>query len=318
MNRTIMVIMVVLLLLCGGMAGFAGGQAEEKEIVAVVPYGAGGSTDTTSRALEPALIKLGIKIKFVNKPGANGTEGTYWVKTQPADGSTLIVATPENFQFIPAMEDTGYTWKDFDPVATWSSAAFAFVVAKDAPWGSFQDLVRDAKANPGKINMGSTGVKGEYEYYVRKVEKTSGAEFNYVGFDGGGDVTTALLGGHIDVGYISVAGVAKLVEAGDFKALAHTSVLDRLPVWPDIPSVRELGYNIFHASYYSLWAPKGAPLEKRQKLANAVQEAIKDPEVIQKNQAKGLILNYLGIEGTLDLVEQVATEIIPGYVEMME
>ena len=318
--KSFKVLVLVFLTLIISVGVSFGAPEQERAIrrVAIVPYGAGGSTDATARIIASKLSDIGMDIEIVNRPGGGGVDGTYWVSQQPADGSTLIVATPMNFQFIPAAESVGYEWRDFEPVATWSSAAFAFVSLADAPWESLNELLEYARNSPGRVNVGSTGVRGEYEYYVTKLGQEAGVDFNYVGFDGGGDVTTALLGGHIDVGYISVAGTAQLVASGDLKPLAHTSpTIERLAIWPDVPSTLELGYDVFHVSYYSFWAPKGTPLDVRQSLANAVREASQDADVIQQNADRGLIVDFLGLNETYEMAERVEAEVLPGFLEMI-
>ena len=88
---------------------------KQKKLTLIVPYGAGGSTNATVRLLGQSLVKLGLKVNVVNKPGASGTEGTYFVSRQKPDSGVLLATSPTAFHFLPASENTGYTWKDFDP-----------------------------------------------------------------------------------------------------------------------------------------------------------------------------------------------------------
>ena len=287
-----------------------------REFTFVVGYGAGGSTDATTRILAKKLTDMGINAKVVNKPGAGGTEGTYWAAQQSPKSGILLAATPTAFHFLAAAEKTGYSWKDFEPIAMWSSAAFAFVVPEDSKYKTMQDLITAAKQNPGKISIGSTGSGGEYQYIIDKIFSTAGTSINYVGFKGGGEVTTNLLGGHIDAGYISVAGAAPLVDAGKMRFLAHTAETgERLAAYPDVPHVRKLGYDEAQNSSYALWAPKGSDSNMRKALAAAVEAAVKDPEVVSANQKLGLTIIYKGPEELLAAAQEIETKVVPDYVK---
>lgn len=268
-----------------------------KRLTFVVAYGTGGSTDVTTRILAKKLTDFGLTVVVLNKAGAGGIEGTYWVARQDPDSLIFLAATPTAFHYLPNAEKTGYTWQDFSPVAMWSSAAFAFAVKSDSKYKTFQDLTADAKVRPGAVSVGSTGSGGEYQYLVESVFKKSGATINYISFKGGGDVTTSVLGGHIDVGYGSVAGLAPLVKSGQVRLLAHTSEAgDVLSAFPEVPHVRKLGYDEEQASSYALWAPKGTNEKVRRALADAVKMAANDPEVIDANTKLGLTMQYRGVD----------------------
>jgi len=268
-----------------------------KQLTFVVAYGTGGSTDATTRILAKKLTEMGLTVVVVNKPGGGGTEGTHWVSKQNAGSGIFLAATPTAFHYLPNAEKTGYTYKDFSPVAMWSSAAFAFAVKSDSPYKTFQDLIAGAKARPGAISVGSTGSGGEYQFLVDSVFKQAGTTINYVGFKGGGEVTTNLLGGHIDVGYGSVAGLAPLVKDGQLRLLAHTSEAGEvLSAFPEVPHVRKLGHDDEQASSYALWSPKGTDEKVRRALAAAVNAAASDPDVIAANAKLGLTMQYRGVD----------------------
>ena len=268
-----------------------------KRLTFVVAYGPGGSTDVTTRILAKKLTDLGLTVVVLNKAGGGGIEGTYWVARQDPDSLIFIAATPTAFHYLPNAEKTGYTWQDFSPVAMWSSAAFAFAVKSDSKYKTFQELIADAKVRPSVVSVGSTGSGGEYQYLVESVFKKAGTTINYISFKGGGDVTTSVLGGHIEVGYGSVAGLAPLVKSGQARLLAHTSEAgDMLSAFPEVPHLRKLGYDEEQASSYALWGPKGTNEKIRRALAEAVKIAANDPEVIAANTKLGLTMQYRGVD----------------------
>lgn len=289
--------------------------AKGKDLTVVVSYGTGGSTDATTRILAKKLNELGLDVNVVNKPGASGTEGTYWVSQQPPTSGVFLAGTPTAFHFLAAAEETGYDWTDFDPVAMWSSAAFGFAVPADSDYETMEELIQAAKDSPGEVSVGSTGSGGEYQYMIDQIFTDAGTEIRYVGFKGGGEVATNLLGGHIDAGYISVAGAAPLVRDDKLRLLAHTSeVSNRLEAFPEVPHVRELGYDVAQNSSYALWAPKGTDPELREALAAAVEAATKDPEVIEANNQLGLTIQYKGIEDLKRAAEEIESTVVPAYV----
>lgn len=268
-----------------------------KRLTFVVAYGPGGSTDVTTRILAQKLTDMGLSVVVLNKAGGGGIEGTFWVARQEPDSGIFLAATPTAFHYLPNAEKTGYTWQDFSPVAMWSSAAFAFAVKADSKYKSLTDLIADAKARPNLVSVGSTGTGGEYQFLVDSIFRKEGTSINYIGFKGGGDVTTSVLGGHIDVAYGSVAGLAPLVKSGQLRFLAHTSEAGEvLSAFPDVPHVRKLGYDEQQASSYALWAPKGANEAMRRALADAVKRAASDQGVIDANTKLGLTMQYRGVD----------------------
>lgn len=268
-----------------------------KRLTFVVAYGPGGSTDVTTRILAQKLADMGLTTVVLNKAGGGGVEGTGFVARQDPDSGVFIAATPTAFHYLPNAEKTGYTWQDFSPVAMWSSAAFAFAVRSDSKYKTFEDLVADARARPGIVSVGSTGSGGEYQFLVDSIFSKAGTSINYISFKGGGDVTTSLLGGHIDVAYGSVAGLTPQTNAGQLRLLAHTSESgDVLSAFPDVLHVRKLGYDEQQASSYALWSPRGTSEAVRRALADAVKVAASDANVIAANAKLGLTMQYRGVD----------------------
>lgn len=289
-------------------------ESIDTKLTFVIPFGAGGSTNATSRIMARKLRDLGLEITAVNKPGAGGTQATHWCSQQPPDSGVMCVMSPSSFLYNPALEDTGYDMNDFDPVATWGGAAFAFAVTPDSKYKTIEDVFADAKSNPEKVSIGSTGT-GDQAFLIEQMFEQAGAKITYVSFKGGGEVSTNLIGNHVDVGYVSVAGLAQLVNSGTLRMLAHTSPFGkRLAAFPDVPHISDYGYNQQAVSFYSLWGPKGMSENLRRSIAAAIEVASGDAGVIEENNKLGLTINFRGVDETQKYINQVNAEVVPPFV----
>lgn len=290
----------------------------KQKITFVVPFGAGGSTNATARIMAQKLVEFGLDVVVVNKPGADGTQGTHWCAQQPPTSGVMCVMSPSSFLYNPAIENTGYDWKNFDPVATWGGAAFAFAVKPDSKYQTIKQVIDDAIANPNRVTIGSTGT-GDQAFIIEEMMEQAKAKHTYVAYKGGGDVTTSLLGGHIDVGYISVAGLAALVKDGKLRMIAHTSPFGkRLSAFPSVEHISDYGYNQQAVSFYSLWGPKGMPVELREAVAAAVEVASKDPWVVAENDKLGLTVEFRGVKDTESYIKDVVRDVVPPFAAWMK
>lgn len=284
------------------------------DISLVVAYGAGGSTDAAARLLNKKFNSMGLKTKVVNRPGSGGVEGTGWTRRQPPTGAVILAGSPTAMLFLPSKENTGYTWRDFEPIGLWSSAAFGFSVHAESKYKTMADAIKDAQARPGQVSVGSTGSGGEYQYLIEQVFAENKTRINYIGYRGGGDVSSNLLGRHIDIGYISIAGASPLARDNKIRILAHTSeVSEKLSAFPDVPHIGSVGSKQKQISFYALFAPKGTPRTFRDALTVALQEASKDPEFIADHDKLGLTVKFMNASELNTYMEEIEKTIIPHY-----
>ncbi|MCX7154456.1 MAG: tripartite tricarboxylate transporter substrate binding protein [Proteobacteria bacterium] len=248
-----------------------------KPVTLIVPWPAGGSTDLAMRALAEATQKyLGQTIVIDNKPGGGGTLGPgNMAQTARPDGYTLSQA-PLGLYRIPHMQKVAFDpQKDFTYILNLTGYTFGFVVRADAPWKTFREFLDYAKANPGKVNYGSTGTGTSPHLIMEMIGAKEGIDWTHVPFKGNADGTAALLGGHI-MGMSDATGWGPHVDAGRFRLLV-TFGASRTKRWPTVPTAKELGLGIVANSPYGLVGPKGMDPRVVKILHDAFKKGLEDP-----------------------------------------
>ncbi len=254
----------------------------------ICPWPAGGSTDAVIRAFaESAQKTLGQQIIVENKPGGGGMLGATELVTALPDGYTLS-QLPHGVFRIPHMRKAAFdTLSDFTWIACLTGYTFGLVVPADGPIKSIADLVAYAKANPGKFNYGSTGTGTSPHLAVEEFAQRAGIQLNHVPFKGNADNMQAMLGGHV-MAASDATGWDKFVDDGRMRLLV-TFGEARTPRWPDVPTAKDLGYNVVSQSPYGLVGPKGMDPAVVAKLHDAFKQAMDTPEhaevMKQLNQA---------------------------------
>lgn len=285
------------------LAGFAAGAVAlaapafaaewpERPIELIVGFAAGGGTDITARTLAVFLEKeLGGSVVVINKPGASGALGLGMIARAKPDGYTLGMTNMPGLLTLPIERNAGFTAKDFTYLATLVRDPSAFSVKADSPHKSLQDLINAAKAKPGYISYGSTGVGTDDHLALVMFEAASGSDLNHVPFNGAGPLRNAVLGGHADVGGMNL-GEAMPYNGTQLRILGQASE-KRSPLAPDVPTFKEQGVNLVFASERGVIAPKGIPAEVEQKLAAALEKIANDPDFQQKMLQQFTEMDYL-------------------------
>ncbi len=276
------------------LAGSRAAHAQDfptQTIRVVVPYPPGGVVDPVARLLTtPMAAYLGQPMVVDNRPGAAGAIGIAVVAQAKADGHTLLfhsstITTSATVQHENAKIDVPAV---LAPVAMVGSAPFLIVVNPGVPVKSIQELIDYARANPGKLNYGSSGRGSSNHLAAELFKRMAGVDLVHVPFQGGGPAVTALVGGQIQVGFDTITGSSQLVKAGRLRALAVTS-LQRSKALPDVPSVHESGVPNYDVNFWlGYFAPANTPRDVIGKLAAAVRESNANPEVAQKLAGFGL------------------------------
>jgi tripartite-type tricarboxylate transporter receptor subunit TctC len=260
-----------------------------KPITLIVPWPAGGSTDRHHRALAEIASKiLGQNIIVENKPGAGGTlgPGTMALTAKP-DGYT-IAQFPMGMLRLPHMQKVAWDpIKDFSFIIGVSGYTFGFTVRADSPYKTFNDYVEAARKSPGKIDYGSTGIGTSPHLLMEELSDNAKIELNHVPFKGNADLQQALLGGHV-MAQSDASGWDKFVDNGQMRLLV-TFGDSRTKRWPNVPTAKDLGYNVVSSSPYGLVGPKGMDPAVVKTLHDAFKKAMDDPEHMkvleQLNQA---------------------------------
>jgi tripartite-type tricarboxylate transporter receptor subunit TctC len=250
-------------------------------ITLVVPYPAGGPTDTIARVLSERMQgPLGQTIIIENIGGAGGSIGVGRVAHATPDGYSLIIGHIQTHVFNASILKLDYdVVNDFAPISLIADTPIWIVAGKAVPASNVTEFIAWLKAQNGKATMGTVGISSPSEFAARIFEKQTGTSFQMVPYRGGAPLLQDMLGGHVDFAFGQAATYLTNVQSGELKALA---VLQPKRWWaaPDVPTLDELGFKDIDASFWhGLWAPKGTPPDVIEKLNAAVREALADPTV---------------------------------------
>ncbi|MFP4301159.1 MAG: Bug family tripartite tricarboxylate transporter substrate binding protein [Spirochaetaceae bacterium] len=245
-------VLAVVLVSLGSLSLFAEGQSEatgsypSEEIEAVITWGAGGLTDNIARNFLPLMEEQlgGATIVPQNRQGASGALGSQYVYDRRADGHTILVTTTESAGVWNVMGSSDLDVSDFEPIILLSSLTPTCYVRADAPWDSVEELVADARSRPGEIISGFAAPGSLGHVSALLFSEYSDSEFNMVPFGGGGKVTAALLGGHVEVAFNPLVSIMENYKADKIKLLATFSNERLLPEVPalgaEIPAFQEV------------------------------------------------------------------------------
>jgi len=260
-----------------------------RTITIVVPYPAGGPTDTIARILADHMkATLGQSVIIENISGAGGSIGVGRVAHADPDGYTLAIGHVQTHVFNPAIMNLNYdVVNDFEPISLIANTPIWIIARKNLPADDLKSFTAWLKTENGKATMGSVGVGGPTDVAARIFGKETGTTFQIVPYRGGAPMLQDLLGEHIDFAFGQAGAQLAPVRAGQVKAFA---VLSTKRWWaaPDVPTLDELGISDIHASFWhGLWAPKGTSKEAITKLNAAVREALADPSVQERFRDAG-------------------------------
>ena len=285
--------------------GAARAEYPERPITLIVNTTPGGGQDLSCRALAKYTEKaLGQPVLVVNKPGASGALGTGLVGSSKPDGYTIGQTSFSPLAQAPHMFDVTFDpLNDFEYIMGYGEWVFGYGVRAESPFKTHQDVVKYAKANPGKLKISLYSLASPHMMAVSYLSKAEGIKFEPVIFKGGMEAMAAALGGHVDL-FSQVADIAvPHIKGGKARLLA--SFDDRRWKWvPDVPSLKELGYNISVTSYLALGAPRGVPKPVLEKLRDVFKTAMKDQEFLQLMENFYFKVEYRSPEEYRKIVEE--------------
>jgi len=259
-----------------------------KPIELVVPFVAGGTTDTAARMIGQRFTeKWGQPVIINNRPGGGSSIGTAIVAKAAPDGYTLLVSTFA-FAVTPAIQKVPYDpLKDFAPLTEISSIPLMLVVHPSLPVTTLQDFIAWSKAQPAGVDYASSGAGTSTHLAAEMFKGMTGAKLVHVPFKGNAEVMNALLGGHVKVHFGLAASSLQHVRAGKLRALAVTTE-KRLPYLPDVPTVAEAGYPGYEiTSWQGAFAPAGTPKAIVAKLSGEMIALLHEPAVRARIEREG-------------------------------
>jgi len=280
MNARGRFLFVVLALAVAGVA--AAQEFPTRPINIVAPFPPGGQADLMARPTAAAMEKL-LKspVVVVNKTGAAGAVGMAFVANSKPDGYTLLMAL-SSISVIPEADKLfdrkpAYTMDQLIPIALVSADPTILVCRAERPWKSVKELVEDAKKRPDGISYSSSGIYGTLHMAMEMLINSAGIKLKHVPYGGAAPALTALLGGHVDCMAAGPAVVLPHIKAGKLRALAGWGE-KRIAVLPELPTLKELGYDAEFYIWAGMFAPKGTPEPIMKKLRDTVRAAMQEPD----------------------------------------
>ncbi len=273
----------------------------------ILAFNPGGETDITARIQEQPLKKYfpeGVIISY--KVGGGGSVGWSELVSSKPDGYTIAGFNLPHIVLQPLTRgNAGYQTEDLKPIYFFQSTPNVLVVRNDSPFKTLKDLVDFAKKNPGVVTAGGSGSSSANDMGVILLNKAADIKITYIPFTGSGAATPALLGGH--VGSLMTYSTMAIQYQDKFRPLAIMSE-ERMEVLPDVPTFKELGYDIVEGAYRGAAAPPGTPDDRIKYLADSFEKVMKEPAVLQKMKENGFKSEFLGPEASTALIKKKMEE----------
>lgn len=253
-----------------------------RTITLVAPFPPGGVADLTARPVAAAMEKvLKNPVVVVNKTGAAGAVGMAYVATAKPDGYTLLLSL-SSISIIPEADKLfdrkpAYTMDQLVPLALISADPTILVVHAERPWKSVKELVEDAKKRPGQFSFSSSGIYGTLHMATEMFSHAAGIKLRHVPYGGAGPALTAILGGHVDMLASGPAVVLPHIKSGKLRPLAGWGA-KRVEALTDLPTFKELGYDIEFYIWAGVFAPNGTPDAILKKLRDTLKQAVQESD----------------------------------------
>jgi len=269
----------VVMMACGICTSPAIAQPATKTIRVIVPYGAGGATDFIARQLAERLsARLNRNVIVENRPGADGVVGTATAARAAPDGSTYVMVVGTHLLNPLFHDKLPYdSFKDFSGVTMIARSPVVFVARSDFPAKDIREFVQVVRKNPGKYSLGNAE---KFTMLVaHQLSSEAGLDVVHAPYNGAGPMLVDVAGGSVTAAPAAIAAAASYLQSGRLRPLGVTG-LERTPVLPDVPTLKELGLGDFNLYItYSMYAPAGTPLQDRVTMQQAIKESVETPEM---------------------------------------
>jgi tripartite-type tricarboxylate transporter receptor subunit TctC len=294
----------------GMAAGPAAAAFPERTLTYVNPFSPGGECDIVQRMQqEPLKRELGVDVVIEYREGGGGAVGWAHVSRQRADGYTFACFSIPHIIAQPMTRNPGYQTDDLQIIYTYHSTPQVLIVRNNSPFQTLEDFIAAAKANPGSITVGGTGTASGNHLGAVRLMRAADVRLTWIPFPGSGPTIPALEGGH--VGALMTNSTMYVQNKDKFRALA-VATEERVPFLPDVPTFKELGYDVVEAIYRGALGPKGMPEDAVKRVAEALDKI--NREQAERKQDMGFQMHYYGPEESAALVERLKTE----YRELLE
>ncbi len=279
LGRRVLFCCIILTYLLAGW-GYAAEDYPQRPINFIIPLGAGATGDVASRLLIKGAEKhLGQPLVPVNKAGGGTTIGIAAIAAAKPDGYTIGYATHSGVFVGPLLAKLPYyPTTDLTPIMQFGALFFGVNVRASSPFKSFAEIIAYARKNPKKLTYGTNGPSSMQYFIMSQVAKKEKVEFTHIPFKGSPEETAALLGGNVD--FVVDTVVQSLVEAGEVRVLLTLNE-ERSPDYPNVPTLKDLGFDVPTPMILSVMGPKGLPAPMVKRLEDAFAKALKEPVFIK-------------------------------------
>jgi tripartite-type tricarboxylate transporter receptor subunit TctC len=273
-----------------------------KPINLIVTFAPGGTLDTSTRILASKAEKfLGQPIIVSNVGGGAGSVALGQVAKKRPDGYDITSCTSTGLIRIPQLRAVPYSLEDFVPIMHFTAVQSGVVVKTDSPYKTFKDLIEYARKNPGKVNYATSGAGSPMHMAMEYVAEKEGIQWTHVPYAGGAPGLAAVLGGHVTAMSDSTEWLPHVKEGSLRLLVTHGE--RRMKAFPNVPTLRELGYDFINETVFMIAAPKGTPPATVKKLDEAFHKAMDDPEFIRTIQNLEFDVAYRNSEDTKKYLE---------------
>ena len=306
-RRNICALLLILAVVLALPLAVAAETFPSKPLTYIVCFNPGGESDLTARIQEAPLKKyFGQDVIVSYKIGGGGSVGWSELIQSKPDGYTIAGDNLPHIILQPLTRgNAGYETLDLKQVYMFESTPNILVVRQDSEFKTLQDLLDYAKEHPGVVTAGGSGSSSANELGVIMLNKAAGVKLTYIPFSGSGAATPALLGGH--VGALMTYSTMAIRYKDKFRPLAIMSD-KRMSVLADVPTFKELGYDLVEGAYRGVAAPPGTPDDRIKYLADTFDKVMKDPEVVKKMDENGFKIEAMGPQEATDFVKKKMAE----------
>ena len=289
-----------------GIAGTTAAADLNGPVSYIIPFGPGGESDISARLQQPCFAeKCGQEMVVSYQPGGGGAVGWASLNGLNGDGQTIMGVNLPHIIIKPAQKDVGFTTAGLNTFYMFHYTPDAIVVPAGSPYQSLSDLIADAKANPAQVTMSGSGKASANHLAQIKFDKMAGIQTTYVPFKGTGASSAALLGNQVKAqwGYTTVGA-----KQGDAVRMLAVAMAERHPLFPDVPTFKELGFDMIGGAYRGIALPDSASAETTQKWSDMIGEINADPKFRQAMLDGGFALLDIGADEMADFMAARSAE----------
>ena len=267
----------------------------DKPINMIVAFSVGGGADLVARELEKTATKhLGQPLVVINKPGGAGTIGWNELAAATPDGYTLGIVS-KDMLLQPLYGETKYHYPTaLEPIVQISSQNFLLAVQADKPWKTLDDLIKYAKDHPGQLKYSHGGIGSSNHIIGEMLNNAAKIKIQQVPFRGGGEIVSALLGGHVHIAIIGPAQLKEHVKSGALRVLASSGTKRFTdPIFSDVPTFVEQNIDVTYDVWHGVGVPKGLPIDVKNRLVIGLKDMITSPDFKNSQEKLGLQVDFL-------------------------